>query len=1042
MLVLAMPASGMAATYSGADACQTCHAAIHGDVFLSGHPYKLNKIEGAAPTYPTGVDNSDSVQVPNVWAGATWDSATYVIGGYNWKARFLDENGWIVTGDAVQYNLATQGWVGYHSDEARGTKPYTCGTCHTTGWVADTSENHDDLSLHQDSLAGIWGTFSEPGITCEGCHGAGSDHVASPSTANIERSSTDRCGDCHSRGDQAVLDVSGGLIKHHEQYEEIIRNVAPHDDCMTCHDPHKSTVNELGGLSAQGQSCGDGDAGCHADVELNPAIVGHSEHQCRDCHMSYTSKSATSTGAGVHLAGDLRGHLMKIAVTDKAAADTMFVDGGGAVAGDFVTLDFACLQCHDGNTAPQRDLAWAAVTAKLVHGAGPTADYAGSDACQTCHAAIYDDVYLSGHPYKLNKVDGEPPVYPTAADGGDSVQVPNVWANATWDSATYVIGGYNWKARFLDENGWIVTGDAVQYNLATQGWVGYHSDEARGTKPYNCGACHTTGWVPDESPNHDNLSMHADGLPGIWGVWSETGVTCEACHGPGGSHAGGPSKANIQMADTETCGDCHVRGDVAVIDVKGGLIRHHEQYEEVIRNAAPHDNCMTCHNAHKSTVNELGGLNPNGETCGSGEAGCHIDVPLNRHMAGHDDLQCRDCHMPFTAKNATSTGEGVHLAGDLRGHLMNIIVSDKPAADTMFTADGKDVIGNAISLDFACLQCHDGNTASQQDLTWAAANAAAVHPAPEVAGMSVKDVPNDQGGRVTIRWNASSLDGNVNGMPSYSIWRALPPGVAKTAGGRYRVASVNEATYDWEWIVDQPALKLLSYSYTARTLYDSTAASDGMHHFMVVAHTSDADAFFKSQAASGYSVDNLAPARLGAPKLVANRVVWNQAPEADVQHYAVYRTVFRGGPGFGDEPYLTTVDTSFAAEWPYRFGIAAVDFGGNEGELSVIAVPTAVGSEAPLPTSTALIGNAPNPFNPETVIRYQVHAEASVSISVYNARGQHVRTLLAGNTGIGAHSVIWDGKDSAGHDVASGLYIYSMTTNTGTRDVRRMLLVR
>ena len=72
------------------------------------------------------------------------------------------------------------------------------------------------------------------------------------------------------------------------------------------------------------------------------------------------------------------------------------------------------------------------------------ADYVGHDACQPCHSAIYDDYIQSGHPYKLNKVEGgTPPTYPFS-------EVPSPPDGYTWDDVTYVIGGYGWKARFLD----------------------------------------------------------------------------------------------------------------------------------------------------------------------------------------------------------------------------------------------------------------------------------------------------------------------------------------------------------------------------------------------------------------------------------------------------------------------------------------------------------------------------------------------------------------------------------------------------------------
>jgi cytochrome c553 len=158
------------------------------------------------------------------------------------------------------------------------------------------------------------------------------------------------------------------------------------------------------------------------------------------------------------------------------------------------------------------------------------AEYVKSEACAQCHEEIYDVFMLSGHPYKLNKVvDGQPPTYPFT-------EVTELPEGYTWDDISYVIGGYNWKYRFVDNEGFIITGlpgtrgdgntDYVsQYNFANPvvgneaGWVGYHPGEE---KPYNCGTCHTTGysaWPPD---------AHQDDMPGMVGTFSEGGIQCEA----------------------------------------------------------------------------------------------------------------------------------------------------------------------------------------------------------------------------------------------------------------------------------------------------------------------------------------------------------------------------------------------------------------------------------------------------------------------------------------------------------------------------------
>ena len=74
----------------------------------------------------------------------------------------------------------------------------------------------------------------------------------------------------------------------------------------------------------------------------------------------------------------------------------------------------------------------------------------------------------------------------------------------------------------------------------------------------------------------------------------------------------------------------------------------------------------------------------------------------------------------------------------------------------------------------------------------------------------------------------------------------------------------------------------------------------------------------------------------------------------------------------------------------------------------------------------ALHPNVPNPFNPQTTIRYDIPEASDVQIVVYNLTGQKVRTLLAGQMGVGSHQVVWDGRDELGRRVASGTYVVDM----------------
>ena len=94
--------------------------------------------------------------------------------------------------------------------------------------------------------------------------------------------------------------------------------------------------------------------------------------------------------------------------------------------------------------------------------------------------------------------------------------------------------------------------------------------------------------------------------------------------------------------------------------------------------------------------------------------------------------------------------------------------------------------------------------------------------------------------------------------------------------------------------------------------------------------------------------------------------------------------------------------------------------------------------EAPLPTK--LIGNYPNPFNPETEINFSLSTQSDVTIYVYNTRGQLVKTLLDTSLPIGNHKVVWDGKDYNGKGVSSGMYFYTLQAGAYKSTKKMMLL--
>lgn len=322
------------------------------------------------------------------------------------------------------------------------------------------------------------------------------------------------------------------------------------------------------------------------------------------------------------------------------------------------------------------------------------AEYVGSETCAQCHEDIYANFSVSGHPFKLNEVvDGQAPEYPFS-------NVPEPPEGYTWDDILYVIGGYGWKARFIDKEGYIITGDAeatTQYNLYNEDldmgddWVAYHAGEAE--LPYDCGECHTTGYEPVGNQND---------LPGLVGTWEENGVQCEACHGPGGAHVQNPTSA-LPVVDrgSEACGECHYRGDPEKIDASGAFVQHHEQYEDFYQSKHRALSCVDCHDPHATTVYREEAVRMGLESgievkCES----CHWEQETFQ-PAEHAFATCLDCHMAPLAKSAV--GDEARLRGDVASHLFAI---NPYTTEQFYEEDGNQYSYGYLTVPYACSRCH------------------------------------------------------------------------------------------------------------------------------------------------------------------------------------------------------------------------------------------------------------------------------------------------------------------------------------------------
>ncbi len=330
-------------------------------------------------------------------------------------------------------------------------------------------------------------------------------------------------------------------------------------------------------------------------------------------------------------------------------------------------------------------------------------DYKGSAWCADCHIDKYSSWLGTGHGKMVTTCE---------ESLARSLPLP---AGHTCDDISYVIGGHGWKARYLDENGYFVTsvqdrnGNVTegmnQWNLGTERWSDYHAGEEG--KPYDCGACHTTGWKADKDPDTDgDLSDNQDGRPGIHGTFALGGVQCEACHGPG---------YTMEVDETTAfCATCHSREPANKVQASDGYVRHQQQYNELLTSPHSRRTCITCHNPHESGE---GSLNRTCQDCHSTQASSYEGTKMQ--AAGVD---CVDCHMP----RASKSGEPISPnEADVRTHIFRIGTAAED--QDMFTEDGAfvrvDDNGKArVNVDFACKSCHGG-----QSTDWLMANATDFH---------------------------------------------------------------------------------------------------------------------------------------------------------------------------------------------------------------------------------------------------------------------------------------------------------------------------
>jgi photosystem II stability/assembly factor-like uncharacterized protein len=156
---------------------------------------------------------------------------------------------------------------------------------------------------------------------------------------------------------------------------------------------------------------------------------------------------------------------------------------------------------------------------------------------------------------------------------------------------------------------------------------------------------------------------------------------------------------------------------------------------------------------------------------------------------------------------------------------------------------------------------------------------------------------------------------------------------------------------------------------------------------------------------------------------------------------------FTGYNVYRDDAVITTITATLFIDpnldpGTYTYYVTAL-YGNYESIPSneVVVEVVSAGNEL-VASGVELIGNYPNPFNPETQIAFAISEPGNATIEIFNIKGELVRTIMNGNLPVGNHTVTWTGLDNNRKPVTSGVYLYKMTSNNNTSGTKKMILMK
>ena len=171
---------------------------------------------------------------------------------------------------------------------------------------------------------------------------------------------------------------------------------------------------------------------------------------------------------------------------------------------------------------------------------------------------------------------------------------------------------------------------------------------------------------------------------------------------------------------------------------------------------------------------------------------------------------------------------------------------------------------------------------------------------------------------------------------------------------------------------------------------------------------------------------------------------WNAV--ADATSYRVFRRyAFSPFSNIATTSVNSYLDTgavlNSSSQYSLEYYATAVNIGGESGPSNTASALGYLQKGKPaIPTVYSLAPAYPNPFNPATTIRFGLPEDAATRLVVYDLMGREVARLLERRLAAGYHSVVWNGKNAAGAELPSGLYIARLNTARFSKSIKMVLL--